>query len=315
MSVATPRAVRPALPARSDGPGEVVVGHPMGNTYVPLGLDRPLGLQGGGERLAPTGMPMALGIDHVPGLREFVAEACRRSAIAGAAAYAQPPLALLGDRGAGKGFVSNWISRVAGLPLFRMRAGGTPSVIDGWQDSKQGPLAALPVLAMACARCANPLVVIEMDVLDPIDAETDDHLASMIDRRRNRRWLDRQRGAIFDLGHVCWVLEMHGRTTAVTDLRPAPDVVLPPAMAKVVGEQGTTLRLSGSPDRDELRMLEITLSICAEQGVSDQRILVQVHDAVLRFGSDGSEKPRTDWSALAGKVRRVLQAVQAGASV
>lgn len=315
MSVAPSRAVRPALPAHSDGPDEVIVGHAMGNTCVPLGLDRPIGLQGGGERLAPTGMPMAPGIDHVPGLREFVAEACRRSAIAGAAAYGQPPLALLGDRGVGKSFVSHWISRVAGLPLFRMRSGGTPSVIDDWQGSKHGPLAALPVLAMACSRCANPLVVIELDVLNPIDAETDDHLASMIDRRRNRRWLDRQRGAIFDLGHVCWVLETHGRTTAVTDLRPAPDIVLPPALAKVVDEQGTTLRLFNSPDSDELRRLEITLSICAEAGVSDQRILVQVHDAVSRFVRNRGHERGGDCHALVGEVRRVLQAVQAGASL
>lgn len=92
-------SIRHPATASSSVPADgtiMTIAHSMGFGPSPLGLDRPLALLGGGTNLEPGGMPQALGIDHVPGIRRLVAEACRRQALAGQNWYHQPPLALLG---------------------------------------------------------------------------------------------------------------------------------------------------------------------------------------------------------------------------
>lgn len=191
----------------------VMVAHPMGDQDVPLGLDRPLSLLGGGRRLASSEMPSALGIDHVSGLRRFVAEACRRRAVSGLDGYHQPPLALLGENGIGKGFVAHWIARNAGLPLYRIRVGPDFGTSPAGRGVEHGiPL--LPVVAIAAGRCANPVIVLELDVDDPITVEAEDVLVSMIDPRANSRWIDQDQQTILDLS--CRILPAITRAVAAT---------------------------------------------------------------------------------------------------
>lgn len=82
MAMGEKRGSAPAEAFITDG-SSIVVAHPMGPHSAQLGLDRPAALLGGNDRLAPNGMSSALGIDHVAGLRNFVAAACERQSIAG----------------------------------------------------------------------------------------------------------------------------------------------------------------------------------------------------------------------------------------
>ncbi|QXT34759.1 hypothetical protein KV697_13300 [Sphingomonas sanguinis] len=264
----------------------MMVAHPMGDHGVPLGLDRPLALFGGGHRLAPSGMPSALGIDHVPGLRQFVAEACRRRSLSGFDGYHQPPLALLGQNGVGKGFVAHWIARNAGVPLFRVPVGADfrnePSA--GQDVERRIPL--LPVVAMASARCANPLIVLELDVDKPISDETERTLESMIDPRVNSRWIDRDQQTILDLSQVSWVVEVRGRRFPHGGVRnqdepPVIEAVLPPRLETLIQAWGAMFRLEATRDVSDLRVLDVAIEVCAASMVTDPEAVADVHAALL----------------------------------
>ncbi len=310
MSAAAPSSNGRHPAVRSPEPPSVVVGYSMGNGPVPLGLDRPLDLLGGGERLAPNGMPMALGIDHVPGLREFIADACRSSSLAGGTFYAQPPLVLLGERGAGKGFAAQWIARHAGLPIFRMDGGSfrPGEGTDEWEERLPG----LPVLAMASSRCANPIVAIELDQADMIDATAQRHLASMIDRRRNRRWVDEKHEAIFDLSHVSWIILIHGHTPSDGDRRPVSPAALPGVLRELLEEQGTTLRPTAQARLEHLRRLDVAIVVCHREGIRDPSVVASVHDAVeaLRHPQGGRLLPMH--AALVEEAQRALSILRSG---
>lgn len=261
----------------------VTVAHPMSDLGAPLGLDRPLSLLGGGHRLAPSGMPSALGIDHVPGLRQFVAEACRRQALSGRHGHHQPPLALVGQNGVGKGFVAHWMARNAGVPLCRVPVRpdfGTRPSGDGVEHSIPLP----PVVALAAARCANPVIVLELDVDEPISGDAEDTIASMIDPRANSRWIDHDQRTILDLSHVSWIVEVQGRRRRSgvwnSEAPPVIEAVLPTRLEAVIQDSGAVFRLDAARDLEDLRVLDVAVDVCAASSVTDPEVVAEVHAAL-----------------------------------
>lgn len=272
--------------------GAIVVAHAMGHHPAPLGLDRPIELLGGRDRVAPGGMSFDLGIDHVPGFRNFVASACRRQAETGADWYRQPPLALLGNPGVGKGMVAHWIARHAGLPLYRM-----PIVSD--EDAPRGDagrpmvrsLPPVPIMAMAASRCANPIIVVEIDMGNLPAPEIEAELIGMMDPRRNSRWLHHDLGTIFDLGHVSWIVQVQAqkskRTGPVANPHAVPMIpaVLPAGLTRLFEDAGTIIRLEDPERDDELRRLDVAIEACAAAGVDDAGIIEDIWSALKEVNS------------------------------
>ncbi|MEG8049316.1 hypothetical protein QP178_05310 [Sphingomonas aurantiaca] len=259
-----------------------VVAHPMGSNIAPLGLDRPIALLGGNERLSPGGMSSVLGIDHVEGLRSFVAEACRRQMTAGRDWYHHTPLALLGVHGVGKGAVAHWIARNAGVPLFRITAEEFRLPGSDGDHRMARALPCAPVLAMAASCCANPVIVLEIDVDAPPTNEVVEAIAVMIDPRRNARWIDHDYQTIFDLSHISWILEVQGRApvSRVYDHAAAPVIPpeLPGALASVVEAIGSIVKVDAPYEREELRRLDIAIGVCAGSGPAvDAATIAHVH--------------------------------------
>jgi len=259
-----------------------VVAHPMGSSIAPLGLDRPIGLLGGNGRLAPGGMSSVLGIDHVKGLRSFVAEACRRQRTAGRDWYHHPPLALLGVHGVGKGAVAHWIAHNAGVPLFRITAEEFRLPGSGGDHRMDRALPCAPVLAMAASCCANPVIVLELDVDAPPTVEAAEGIAVMIDPRRNARWIDQDYQTIFDLSHISWVIEVQGRVPASGAYAHAAGPVIPPELpsplATVVENIGSVVEMDALYEREELRRLDIAIGVCAASGLAvDAATMMNIH--------------------------------------
>lgn len=279
-------------PDRGDGPNpaasirpQIVVAHPMGPVAAPLGLDRPLDLLGGGSRLSPGGMAAEPGIDHVPGLRTFVAEACRRQVLAGADWYAQPPLALVGTRGVGKGFAARWIARHADLPLYRLPAGPAFSPGGRPMDAFERLLPVPPATAMAASRCANPVLVVEIDVDDPPTREVEEALVAMIDPRRNARWMDEAHGAFLDLGHVSWIIEVQGPDVEQLhwqerSRRGHVPLALPSALADMIEGVGTVLTLTASAETEKLRRMDVAVEVAAAHPGAGRDVFAAVHAAL-----------------------------------
>jgi hypothetical protein len=281
----------------------MTVAHPMGDHAAPLGLDRPLALLGGGQRLAPSGMPCALGIDHVPGLRQFVAEACRRRALSGSDGYHQPPLALIGQNGVGKGFVAHWIARNAGVPLFRVPVGADFRNGQSADHDVERRIPLSPVVAMASARCANPVIVLELDVDKPISDEAEETLVSMIDPRANSRWIDHEQQTILDLSHVSWIVEVQGRRSFRSGVQQPGETrvieaVLPTRLEEVIRGTGAVFRLDPARDLRDLRLLDVAVDICAATLTTHPDAVADVHAALLELREPWPDQVRTARWAL-----------------
>ena len=303
MAAARESAGRAEVPEQSipETPS-VIVAHPMSNQGAPLGLDRPILLLGGGARLAPGGLPSVLGIDHVPGLRQFVAEACRRRALGRHDGYHQPPLALVGQNGGGKGFVAHWIARNAGVPLFRMPV-KTEFTVTASDCGVEHKPPRLPIIAMAAARCANPVIVIELDVDEPISTEVEDELAAMIDPRANSRWIDEDQRTIFDLGHVSWIVEVQGRRLRRGgvynwDEPRAIEAVLPDRLQATIQASGAVLHLDADRRSEDLRILDVAIDVCAASAVTSPDVVAAVHAALQDL-----DKPHSDHLSCSDLVR------------
>jgi hypothetical protein len=286
----------------------VVIAHPMGDQRAPLGLERPLELRGDRSRMVPSGMPSAIGIDHIPALRSFVADACRRRMLAGGHGYHQPPLALVGEKGVGKGFASLWIARNAGVPLFRM------TVDDRfWGNRTIGNTARSmptpPIMAMAATLCANPVIVVELDVRRRITAEAEKALTSMIDPRRNARWIDEEAQTIFDFSHVSWIIEVqNGLSTSslVADVPDAP--VMPaapsPVLAALVQETGLAIKVDAPRQLEDLRRLDVAVEVCAAAGETRPEVVAAAHVALCSI-----DRPAIGHVACDVLVRSALRAL------
>lgn len=302
------RAARLGVAAIPADPDVVVVTHSRPGALRHLGLDAPLALAPTRESLEPEGMPSALGIDHVPGLRRFVADACRRSAGEGGRTYRQPPLALLGERGVGKGLAASWIAHSAGAPLFRM-AVDEAGAFAGRADDGRHPLPAFPLIAMAAAGCANPVIVAELDVDRPVGADRIEELAAMIDPRRSRRWMAPGRDDIVDLSHVSWIVEVQARApTGRWEPNAAPIVQadLPAGLADLIEDAGTSLRLLRPREKEDLFRLDVAICVCRLAGHEGPDAVAAVHGRILGQFHGTARAP--DCARLVEAARRALAA-------
>lgn len=286
----------------------VVIAHPMGDQRAPLGLDRPLQLRGDRSRMVPSGMPSALGIDHIPALRSFVADACRRRMLAGRHGYHQPPLALVGRKGVGKGFASLWIARNAGVPIFRMPVDDSFST-DRLITRCAGSIPLPPVIAMAATLCANPVIVIELDVKRRITAQAEKALASMIDPRCNSRWIGNDEQTIFDFSHVSWILEVQdGISKSGAEHRETGAPVMPaspsPLLAALVEETGLAIEVDARRELEDLRRLDVAVEVCAAAGAVEPAAVADVHAALCSL-----DRPSSGHVACDALVRAALRAL------
>ena len=242
-------ALRPIGTARLDDAAAVAIAPGCGANDAPFGLDRPLPLLGGGARLNPCGTASRLGMEHLPRFRSHVAQACRSQTRSSRDWYAQPPVALLGPPGVGRGLAAEWLARAAGLPLCRVSAehlfeentlGCSPS-------GRSVP--PRPVIAMAAARCANPVVLVELPSQVDLPDDAAVRLATMIDPLRSARWLDAGSGTIFDLSHINWIIQAEE---------------LPDRIAEALDAAGDVFAVH-EPDGlgSSLRNLTVAMEVCA----------------------------------------------------
>ena len=180
---------------------------------VPLGLQAGATLLGGGASLLPTGLPMALGMEHQPDFVRAVAAACRDQALSGRDWYAHGAMALVGSKNSGRGHAARCLAAAAGLPLFIADA-STPSgraLLTG--DAAPGAEALPPfaVTAIAASRCANPIILVE-------GLRGNEDLAALlgpfIDPDRACRYEADRLGCRFDLGEVNWLLQLDSAAAA-----------------------------------------------------------------------------------------------------
>lgn len=264
--------IHPAVVADEPTP-ELSIAHFWSPSEVPLGLGSPLPLRGGGDRLLPASLSSTSGVDHLPEIKSFVAQACHRQSLLGRDWYHHPPLALIGPSGSGRGLAARWLARFTGLPLLRLSAAGLEALAPSAQWPADLRLPPAPVIAMATARCANPIVLVELDGRS--DGEMGD-LAKWIDPDLALRWLDERTGGIFDMSQVVWVVQGDALPAALTDVMDASGAVIhlpAPTLAEV-----------------QLRSLSIALEACGACAVDHdlvRTVFEQVEAARMRSNGHG----------------------------
>lgn len=271
---------RSDLPATRTGgvgtsvPPHLVVAHGWRGPIGSMGLDRPLPLLGGGRALTPSGLASAPGMEHMAAFRSAVAFACRDQAAAGSDFFRQRPVALVGPPGTGRGLAARWLARGADMPLIRLDARWVAerSGEGRWPSEHRMPPA--PVIAMAASGCANPIILLEVDEGFSDAAST--RLATMMDDRLNRRWLDEDLDLILDLSQVTWIVQ---------------STLLPPPLASTIGRCGTVIEVAHPKGMgSKLRNLSIAEEERASGGLAAEKVLsvfMGLEEAVDRIGYQG----------------------------
>ena len=208
---------RPAMPTSKgvpapvgDASGEaaVLVAQSFSTGLPPLGLDGALALRGGDPR-ARERLAFELGFGWQPAFRAVVEHAIVRSSGPDPTWFALPPLLLCGPSGVGRTHVARRVAELAGVPHVGLDLSG-PGGAGQLRPSTRGPdllIPSAPVLAMAVARCANP--IISVFGAEMLDGEGQAELARMIDPSSAERWVDYACGATVDLRHVSWMIQGH----------------------------------------------------------------------------------------------------------
>ncbi len=178
-----------------------------------LGLDRELPLLGGGRKLLPTGLPLALGMEHQPDFLRAVAHACRAQSLAGRDWYSHGAITMIGPKGSGRGHAARRLAAATGLPLFVVDASsaGGRRLLAG--DAPTGCAAMPPaaVTAVAASGCANPIILVEGV---PSSPEMVPLLAPFLDPDRGCRFVSEPLRARFDLGQVNWLIQVDSEAAA-----------------------------------------------------------------------------------------------------
>lgn len=194
-------AVRVAFPLEAEGPT--------------FGLDQPMRLLGR-DALPPEALPSATGLDHVPGLRSLLADACRKQVMAGRNWFGLAPLVLVGAAGFGRGGVAHRIADLAGVPL--VHADGAEVDVTAERAGVGTRDVPVPVMAMALTRSANPIVLLDLANRD-LSPLASRRLAEMLEPIRTGRWLHEGLRTIFDLSRVSWIVQAsrHSPTIAAIE--------------------------------------------------------------------------------------------------
>ena len=255
----------------------VQVAYPAEDLSPTLGLEVPTRLLGG-RMVQTAGIAWASGLDHVPGLRAFLAEAHHRQMTAGRPWHGHPPICLVGPAGFGRGLLARRISRLTGTPLVRFEASELEAIALRAEAGEIVP--PVPVLAMALTRCANPTIAIDLPdgQVGPLSARM---LAGMLDPHRGGRWFDEGMRTIFDLSCVSWIVQ-------------APEVT--PAVAALIGQSGALFdAMLQTGLLEDLRRLAIAVEVVGGQVGDDKAAVQAVFEAL-----------RDDFSANGGPAARLL---------
>lgn len=190
----------PATPA-------MIVGRALGGAApLPLGLDEPFALLGG-DRLGPGGIRDFIMHDHQPELRQWVLRTCETLTADGALFFKMQPLVISGPKGAGRTHAARWLAYTAGLPhaILNLTDPVIAANIAASREVDEALWALPPTIAMAAARCANPVVTVL-----GADRASDDvvaGLAAMIDPATATSWCEDRLKTEIDLGEVNWVIQ------------------------------------------------------------------------------------------------------------
>lgn len=196
----------------------MIVGRSFDGSTAPLGLGEPFALLGG-HQLGPDGIPIRIMHDHQPAFRQWIAESCKEAIAEERPWFRGSPIMLVGPPGAGRTHAARWLSRVVGVqhailnlsdPLIASNIAASRSVTEAvW---------ALPItIAMAAARCANPIVTVV-----GTEHVSDDVLAgfmTMVDPDSGLDWSEDQLKTTVDLSEVTWILQCDPTRPPPTALR------------------------------------------------------------------------------------------------
>lgn len=230
----------PATPA-------MVIGQSFDGSPPPLGLSEPFALLGG-DRLGPDGIPFRIMHEHQPAFRRWVTQSCEASLAAERPWFRGRPLLLTGTSGAGRTHAARWLARIVGVPHVILNV-SDPVIAANIAASGRvnEALWASPVtVAMAAARCANPLVTVLGADLASDDVKAG--LVTMIDPDTSIFWSEDQLRTAVDFGEVTWIIQCEQLATLPTTLRNlATSVALhqPPARIDSVFTLSVMLEVMG----------------------------------------------------------------------
>lgn len=208
---------QPATPA-------MIVGHGADSDPLPLELGEPFALLGG-DRLGADGIPFLVMHEHQPDFLGWVRERCATMLAAERPWFGGGVLSLGGAAGAGRTHAARWLARVANVSHAVVNLTDPVVAANIAASSEIGEaMGASPVtIAMATARCANPVVTVVG--ADRVNDDVLAGLAAMIDPERCRRWREDRLGIDVDLGEATWVLQRDGNRAIPSWVAPDADVV------------------------------------------------------------------------------------------
>lgn len=271
MTASRTRAIATETFVIGDAEPAIQVAFPTTADSPTLGLDAPTRLLGGAA-LDPHALPSATGLDHVLGLRAFLAESCRRQATGGRNWFGHPPLVLVGSAGFGRGHVARRIAHLAGVPL--VETDGAEQFDEGAGPAIRTRDVPIPVLAMALTRCANPIVLLDLGRASPSPLASR-RLAEMMDPVRTGRWLHQRMRTVFDISHVSWIVQAPERSHAVVAIEAHGGRVIP-----TIPQPGVL---------EDLRRLSVAQQVASEgrKGAPDPHLIAGIlRDLQHRFMKD-----------------------------
>jgi len=251
-------------------PATLVIGRSYDGRQLPFALDRPFDLLGG-DRLGPDDVAASLPFDWIDGMAATVAEACRRQVASDRCWFQLPPTALVGKPGVGRTHVARQLARAAGVPFVRFDV--SELTLGHRCRAPDTPRLAAPILAMAAANCANPIVLVE-----GVDGSSPDAcalLSTMIDRQTSRRWMCESLGAAFDVSCVSWLVATGDMEALHPSLHGRLDIL--------------PIEISSVPDDRSVRALGILLEAMADLDIDAGAVSHAMAPMITHAG----------WSALA----------------
>ena len=272
----------------------MIVGHGAGDEPLPLELGEPFALNGG-DRLGPDGVPFLVMHEHQPEFLAWVRGRCAAMLSAERPWFGGGTLIVGGVTGAGRTHAARWLARVVGVPHAVLDVTNPVIAANVAASGEIGEaMGASPVtIAMAMARCANPIVTVVG--ADRVGDDVLAGLAAMIAPERCRRWREDRLGIDVDLGEVTWVLQCDA-------LRAIPSWVAPNADAVALRP------IPRGPDH--VLALSICLEAMGDLGIDPSASTCswqQIREQLPRYG----ETARVLYATMVNTLREYLRSAEA----